>query len=218
MPSCPFCAKAVPDGSTICPHCLRAQPVTIPSARPTNESAGSASGRGRLVVLLVLVLGLGAYVYHEHRERVTGLFSHDEEEAVVAARPVAPAPVAGPTMAAPLDLRVADTASVVIPAGQYLAFPFSGDGRTGCHVQGRIRVLSGGDRRVRVMIVDRDGVAALEGGQPPSTFYDSGPTGDVDVDRNVDGRTSYTLVVANTAPRAKPKTVRLQNLRAHCTD
>ena len=217
MPSCPFCAKAVPDGATICPHCLRAQPVTIPSARSsTSRSSGPLAGRGRAIVLLLLVLGLGGYLYHEHRERLGGMFSRDEEP--VAAPAPAPAPVAPPTMAAPLDVRIADTASVVIAAGQHLSFPFNGDGRTGCHVQGNVRVLSGGDKRVTVMIVDRDGVAALDAGQQPQTFYDSGPTADVNVESKVDGRTSYTLVVANLAAKAKPKTVRLQNLRAHCTD
>jgi hypothetical protein len=215
MPACPFCAKSVPDGATICPHCLRAQPITIPSSRQAGQSSGS-SGRGRMLVLLLLVAGLGAYLYHEHRERIHDLFAHEKAPVVVAAP--APAPAAGPTMAAPLDLHIADTASVVIAPGQYLSFPFSGDGRTGCHVQGGVRVLSGGDRRVSVMIVDRDGVAALEAGHAPQTFYDSGPMSDVKVERNVDGRTSYTLVVANTAAKAKPKTVRLQNLRAHCTD
>jgi hypothetical protein len=205
MPKCPFCAKEIPDGSTVCPHCMRAQPVTFAPA-PRAEPDGRAWGRP--VLLAVLLAGAGAYAWREYKPA---------PPVVAEPEPVVAAPVTT-TIAPPLDVRIADTASVKIAAGKYLAFPFTGDGRSSCRVQGTVRTLSGGDRTIDVFIVDRDGVTDLENGRTPRTYFQSGPLRDVSLDFNVDGRSQYTLVVSNTGSRGRAgvKTVRIG--RAACSD
>ena len=215
MTTCPFCSKYVPSQSIACPHCLRALP-TIATPAPRTQSALMTAMYGRWRVAL-LALGLAAaaiyYYVREHRGDYGPLTARDP--VVVPA----PAPVVSQiTIAPPLDVAIADSTSAKIGSGQYLAFPFSGDGRSECRVGGRVRVLSGGDRQVNVFLVDRAGMAELEAGRTPRTYYESGAVSDVTLRFNVDGRTSYTLVVANTAPRARAKSVRLQGIRAACSD
>jgi hypothetical protein len=214
MLTCPFCSKYVPSGSIVCPHCLRALPAaTAPAPRkPGSPLMTAMYGRWRAVLLLLGLAGVGFYYVRQHRGDYQALVTRDP---VV---PDATPPVTPITIAQPLDVAIADSASAKIEGGKYLAFPFSGDGRSECRIAGRVRVLSGGDRHVNVFIVDRDGMTELQAGRAPRTYYESGATSDVTLHFNVDGRTTYTLVVANTTPRGRAKAVRLQGIKAACSD
>lgn len=214
MPTCPFCSRFYPQPSSVCPHCLKTQPDTVGTTRRVAGAAGDAMhGRWRLLVLLLLLGGVASWGYDRYRRLPANAYSPDTPLAL------APEPALAQvqtTIAPPIDVVVADSASARIEGGRWLAFPFSGVSRTGCHVTGSVRALSGGDRRVKVFIVDRDGLAELESGAQPRSWYDSGPVSSVAIDVKLDGRTAYTLVVANAGPRAK--TVRLKNIRAACAD
>jgi hypothetical protein len=166
-------------------------------------------GRWRVTLLALGLAAAAVYYGRQHPGDYGPLFTPAP----------APTPVVSQiTIAPPLDVAIADSASAKIAGGKYLTFPFSGDGRSECRIGGNVHVLSGGDRQVNVFIVDRDGMAELEAGRAPRTYYESGAVSDVTLHFNVDGRTSYTLVVANTAPRARAKSVRLQGIRAACSD
>ena len=222
MSSCPFCTKPVPSDASVCLHCLRAQPATTRASRETNALGRAVHGRGRLL-LLALVAGIaGTYVVKTdrigeiRRLRSAPVIIQGVEELDAAPAPAPPVEIMQTTIAAPLEVRVADSATVKLDAGAHLAFPFSGVSRSGCHVKGAVRVVSGGDRRVNVVVVDREGLAEVESGRAPRTYYESGPTSDVALDVNVDGRTAYTLVVINPGSRAR--TVRLGRIDATCAD
>lgn len=207
MPTCPFCVKEVPALSSVCPHCLRALPLSVTTAQATQRPAGVSFGWLRPLLLLLVAGVAGGYAYrHHHREP--------------AAEP-APEVVAVPattTIAPPVEVPIADTASVAIAAGGHLAYTFSGGGRSGCRIHGTVQALAGGDRRIDLSVVDRDGLADMEAGKAPRTYYASGPVTDVQLDINLDGRTEYTLVVANAAGSRRPKTVRLRQVIASCAD
>ena len=217
MPTCPFCAKAIPDGSSVCPHCLRGQPVSAAAPKRDGGALDFMHGRWRLA-LLVVVLATVAFHLKRNYRFGGGVEAEPEPEATVA---VAPAPViekVQTTVAPPADVRIADTASVSIAAGTFAAFPFNGNGRSECRVRGNVRVLTGGNRRVTVLVVDREGMAELEAGRPPRTYYESGPTGDLALDVKLDGRTFYTLVIQNAGPGHAARAVRLRQVVAACTD
>jgi hypothetical protein len=203
--SCPFCSRDIPDGATVCPKCLRALPLVPIPVRGSRSSASDEQSTpwGRLLVLLVILAAAGAYAFRQYRPR---------EVPVAREEYVAPPP----TVAPPLDVGIADSAAARIEAGRYLAFPFSGGDRSTCRLQGTVRGLSG-DGLVNVFVVDAEGLAALESGRTPRTYYESGPLPLVSLHLNVDGRTPYTLVVSN-ARSARAKTVRLDHVRASCSD
>lgn len=208
MPTCPFCAKQVPDESFVCPHCLRAQPIVIPSStRAKSSTSRSLPGWLRPVLLVALLASLGAYVLRDYRRGPPPA----EPEVYVAAPPTI-------TIAPPLDVSIADSAAAKIPAGGHLSFRFSGQGRSGCRVRGAVQGLSGGDRRVNVLVVDRMGLEDVDAGRTPRNYYASGSTSAVELDIKLDGRTEYALVVADPSARGKGKTVRLRNIRADCAD
>jgi hypothetical protein len=209
MPICPFCTKAVPAGSTICPHCLRALPLAITTAPTTTNGRAAHSSRGwlRPALLTLIALAGGAYVLRDYHRAPSPDDALDTRAAPGAM-----------TIAPPLDVRIADTSSVVIPAGGHLAFPFTGGGRSGCRIRGSVQALSGGDRRVKVIVVDRDGLADVESGKPPHSYYDSGPRSDVALEVNLDGRTAYTFVVSNPGRSRRATAVRIRNLTARCSD
>jgi hypothetical protein len=214
MPTCPFCSKMYSQQASVCPHCLKTQPDTVGATRRAAGAAGDAMhGKWRLLFLVLLLAGVSAWGWDRYKKLPANAYSPDT--------PLAPAPEPAPqvvqtTIAQPIDVPVADSASVRIEGGKFAAFPFSGVSRTECRVTGHVRVLTGGDRRVNVSVVDRDGLSELEAGRPPRTWWESGPTADAALDFKVDGRTSYTLVVANAGARAK--TVRLKAIRAACSD
>ena len=213
MPSCPFCSKEVPTGSSICPHCLRAMPIEVMAARPTPPKKPIVPrGSLRALVLLVPLVAVGAYGLREYR-RVKAT-----PEPVLLAEGEEP-PVTGPvttTIAPPLEVPIADSASVPIAARGHLAYTFSGSGRAGCRVHGTVQGLGRGERRIDVFVVDRDGLADLENGRPPRTYYDSGALSDVTLDISLDGRSEYTLVVRNEGKR--PAAVRMKGVGASCAD
>jgi hypothetical protein len=201
MTKCPFCAAQVPDESAVCPNCLRARP---PSGMRTKKEREPFPWR-RLLTLVAILAAAGTYAFKQYRP----------------ARPVAIDPAEMPvqtTVAPPLDVAIADTAAVKIDAGKHLAYSFSGGGRSSCHLEGNVAGVSGGDRTVNLFIVDAEGLAELESGRPFRKYFESGILADVALSFNVDGRTPYTLVVSNAHSRAKAKTVRLQRIRAICTD
>src|SRR4051812_24406141 len=155
MPTCPFCAKEVPNESFVCPHCLRAQPVVIPTNSRAKASASkSLPGWLRPVLLVALAASLGAYVLRDYRRGPPPA----PPEVYVAAAPTI-------TVAPPLDLSIADSAAAKIPAGGHLSFLFSGQGRSGCRVRGSVQALSGGDRLVNVTVVDRAGLDEIDAGR-----------------------------------------------------
>jgi hypothetical protein len=209
MPICPFCTKAVPTGSTICPHCLRALPLAVTTARTTTNGRSTRVHRGwlRPALLTLIALAGGAYLLRDYHR---------------APPPdVAPESVAGlvtTTIAPPLDVRIADTASMIIPVGGHVAYPFTGGGRSGCRVRGSVQAVSGGDRRVDVIVVDREGLADIENGKAPHSYYDSGPRSDIALDINLDGRTAYTVVVSNAGRGRRATSVRIRNVAARCSD
>lgn len=219
MPSCPFCHKDVPESSTVCPHCLRAQPLTVPTA--TRGKGGSAA-KGfpwRTTALVAVVMTLGVYAFRERGHMLDSLSAH-QDAADAATDVAAPAPSAAPvavqtTIAPPLDLRIADSASATVAPGAFLAFPFSGEDRTGCHVTGTARTLGGGT--VNVMVVDREGADDLAAGRRPRTYYESGATSSAALDVHVDGRSHYVLVVQNPGAKGRARKVRLA-IGARCAD
>jgi hypothetical protein len=214
MPTCPFCSKSVPENSSVCPHCLRAQPLTVPTAsRAAGNSAGS-SYRTRLIALVAAVLVLGVYAVRERGTIADSLPSREPAAAEVTPPPP-PIPDARPTMAVPIELRIADSAAAVVAPGSYLAFPFSGEDRTGCHVTGTVRSLKGG--RVDVFVVDGMGADDLANGRSPRRYYDSGTTASATLNARLDGRSHYSLIVANRGAPSRARTVKL-SVGARCTD
>lgn len=216
MPTCPFCSKTFANESSVCPYCLRSQPETTDAKRRAAGAARDAMhGRWRLAFLLLLLVAVAAFGYDRYRKLPANAYSPDT--------PLPPAPEPPPqvvqtTIALPIVVPIADTASVAIDAGSYAAFPFSGSGRTECRVTGSVRGLGGGDRQLNVFVVDRDGLAELEAGRQPRAWFESGPGSNVALDFKVDGRTSYTLVVSNAGARSRAKTVRLKQVSAACSD
>ena len=207
MPTCPFCRRDVPTLSSVCPHCLRALPLSVTTARATSPSRSLSLGWVRPLLLVFVAGTAAAYAYRTW---------HHEAPPEPVPEPVM-APATTTTIAPPLDVPIADTASVVLPAGGHLAYTFSGGGRSGCRVRGTIQARSG-DRRIRVFVVDRDGLANVENGRTPRTYYDSGGVPDVALDINLDGRTEYTLVVAHAGGGRRASTVRLRQVVASCSD
>jgi hypothetical protein len=188
-------------------------PIEVMAARPTPPKRPIVPrGALRALVLLVPLVAVGAYGLREYR-RVKST-----PEPVLLA-PGEEAPVTGPvttTIAPPLDVPIADSASVPIAAGGHLTYTFSGGGRAGCRVHGTVQALGRGERRIDAFVVDRDGLADVEAGKPPRTYYDSGVVPDVTLDISLDGRSEYTLVVKNEGRRAGA--VRMKGVEASCAD
>jgi hypothetical protein len=215
MPTCPFCSREVPAASSICPSCLRALPISVTTARPSAATSATRTALGwlRPAILVLGLLAVGGYGFREYRHRR----SVAEPVLTTAGEAVLPRPVTT-TIAPPIEVAIADSASMSIPAGGHLAFTFSGKGRSGCRVHGAVQALSRGDRRIAVFVVDRDGLAEVEGGRQPRTYYDSGIVSDVTLDISLDGRTEYTLVIANAGGGRRPKPVRIKSVGASCAD
>lgn len=188
-------------------------PLDVMTARPPAPKRPIVpSGAVRALVFLVPLLAVGAYGLREYRR----VKSTPEPVLLEAGEE---APVTGPvttTIAPPLELPIADSASVPIAAGGHLTYTFSGGGRAGCRVHGAVQALGRGTRRIDVFVVDRDGLADVESGKPPRTWYDSGPVSDASLEISLDGRSEYTLVVKNEDRRAT--SVRMKAVRASCAD
>jgi len=216
MPTCPFCSKTVPDNSSICPHCLRAQPVAVPAAARAGAARSSGGGSRKLLILGLLVLGLGVYAFRERDSIMDSLPRHRNvtPEPAIAAAP-APAPQVAPTIAPPVDIRIGDSSAVTVAANSYLALPFSGEDRSTCKLRGVVRSVSGGP--VDVYVVDGLGTDDLANGRPPRKYYETGASTNVLLDANLDGRSHYSLVVANLGARTRAKTVKVQ-ASATCAD
>lgn len=176
-------------------------------------------GRWRLLLLLVVMAGVA---YHLKRNYRVGVYAMNAaapvaDEALVAA----PAPALGvvqTTVAPPAEVRIADSAAVTIASGTWAAFPFNGNGRSECRVRGTVRTLSGGSRRVNVLVVDREGMADLEAGRSPRTYYESGAVAEAALDLKLDGRTFFTLVVRHDGAGSAARTVQLRRVVAACSD
>lgn len=214
MPTCPFCNKAVPDESSVCPHCLRAQPAAqASSARSSRGSRVSVGGHGRMLLLLAVLAAAGAYAFRQYRGSSLPSFGADPEPVEAPPQP-APA-VAQTTIAPPLDVRVGDTSTVSVRAGSYVAFPFTGEDRSTCRLRGSVRSLSGG--AIDVFVVDGMGADDLANGRPPRKYYEATGSSAVTLDASLDGRSHYSLVIASPAGSTRARTVKL-DATAACTD
>lgn len=117
----------------------------------------------------------------------------------------------------PMAIAIGTADSVRIRPGRSKSWPFDvHPPRTLCLVTGQVAALSGGDRKVIVLIMTEFAYQDWLKNRPARTYFESGERTEIPFDVRIEGEGRYRLVVWNPSAKAAPKTVRLQQTQVAC--
>lgn len=89
--------------------------------------------------------------------------------------------------------------------------------RPRCTVTGEVLGLSGGDKRVVVLVMTEFSYQDWLNNRPARTYFESSPRTEIPFDVMIEGEGMYRLVVWNQPPSADSKVVQLQHTEVGCT-
>lgn len=90
--------------------------------------------------------------------------------------------------------------------------------QTRCLVTGQVVGLSGGDKKVVVLIMTEFAYQDWLNSRPARTYFESTQRSEIPFDVRVEGEGRYRLVVWNPSSTAESKIVQLQHTEVGCTD
>ena len=119
--------------------------------------------------------------------------------------------------AGPSTIAIGSADSVRIRPGRSKSWPFDvHPPRTLCLVTGQVAAISGGDRKVVVLIMTEFAYQDWLLNRPARTYFESGERTEIPFDVRIEGEGRYRLVVWNPSAKAAPKTVKLQQTQVAC--
>ena len=89
--------------------------------------------------------------------------------------------------------------------------------RPRCTITGQVVGLSGGDRKVVVLVMTEFSYQDWVNNRPARTYFESSPRTEIPFDVRVEGEGMYRLVVWNQPPSSDSKVVQLQHTEVGCT-
>jgi hypothetical protein len=117
----------------------------------------------------------------------------------------------------PKTIAIGTADSVRIRPGRSKSWPFDvHPPRTLCLVTGQVAALSGGDKKVIVLIMTEFAYQDWLKNRPARTYFESGERTEIPFDVRIEGEGRYRLVVWNPSATAAPKTVKLQQTQVAC--
>lgn len=117
----------------------------------------------------------------------------------------------------PKTIEIGTADSVRIRPGRSKSWPFDvHPPRTLCLVTGQVAAISGGDRKVIVLIMTEFAYQDWLQNRPARTYFESGERTEIPFDVRIEGEGRYRLVVWNPSATAAPKTVKLQQTQVAC--
>jgi hypothetical protein len=90
--------------------------------------------------------------------------------------------------------------------------------RTLCTVTGQVLGLSGGDRKVVVLLMTEFAFEDWTNNRPARTYFESAPRTEIPFDVRIEGEGHYRLVVWNQSATSPAKTIQLQQTEVACHD
>jgi hypothetical protein len=90
--------------------------------------------------------------------------------------------------------------------------------RPRCTVTGQVVGLSGGDKRVVVLVMTEFSYQDWVNNRPARTYFESSPRTEIPFDVRIEGEGMYRLVVWNQPPGSDSKVVQLQHTQVGCTE
>jgi hypothetical protein len=126
-------------------------------------------------------------------------------------------PVGGTGSSGPRIITIGSTDPVGIRPTLSQSWPFDvRPPQTLCVVTGQVVGLSGGDKKVVVLIMTEFAYQDWLKNRPARTYYESAPRTEVPFDVRVEGEGRYRLVVWNPSSTAASKIVQLQHTEVGC--
>ncbi|HMI42716.1 MAG TPA: hypothetical protein VK516_03790, partial [Gemmatimonadaceae bacterium] len=128
-------------------------------------------------------------------------------------------PVASTEASGPKTTTIGSTDSVRIRATRSQSWQFDvRPPRTRCVVSGQVVGLSGGDKKVVVMVMTEFAYQDWMKNRPARTYFESAPRIEIPFDVRIEEEGRYRLVVWNQSRAATSKTIQLQQTKVDCTD
>ena len=128
-------------------------------------------------------------------------------------------PVVSTQAGGPKTTTIGGTDSVRIRATRSQSWPFDvRPPRTRCVVSGQVVGLSGGDKKVVVMVMTEFAYQDWMKNRPARTYFESAPRIEIPFDVRIEEEGRYRLVVWNQSRAPTSKIIQLQQTKVDCTD
>jgi hypothetical protein len=128
-------------------------------------------------------------------------------------------PVASTEASGPKSTTIGTTDSVRIRATRSQSWSFDvRPPRTRCVVSGQVVGLSGGDKKVVVMVMTEFAYQDWMIDRPARTYFESAPRIEIPFDVKLEEEGRYRLVVWNQSPAPTSKFIQLQQTKLDCAD
>jgi hypothetical protein len=130
-----------------------------------------------------------------------------------------PHPVASAEPSAPTTTVLGTADSLKIRGGHSQSWQFDvRPPRMTCVVSGQVVGVSGGDKKIVVLVMTQFAYEDWMKNLPARTYFESEPRSETPFDVKVEEEGRYRLVVWNPSPTAPTKVVQLQHTQVDCTD
>ena len=128
-------------------------------------------------------------------------------------------PVVSTEASGPKSTTIGGTDPVRIRATRSQSWPFDvRPPRTRCVVSGQVVGLSGGDKKVVVMVMTEFAYQDWMNNRPARTYFESAPRIEIPFDVRIEEEGRYRLVVWNQSPAPASKVIQLQQTKVDCSN